>query len=235
MSTDDRRARSRSPVKARSRSRSPRDRGAARNIDAKPSRRVYVRNLPYEAKWMELKDVMKKSGHVEHVEIFLDNEGRSKGCGVVEFKNLEDASKAIKELDGKDFQGRTLRLREDIMDDETYKKQLQNLKDKSRQIKHEQQQIEQMRNQAPPPAAGGLAGMLQQQTGTQQLYAMLNNKNVDQINSTVFVSNLDYDVNWKSLKDTFRRAGTCHRCDIQEDKEGKSKGFGTVIFEFPFE
>jgi RNA recognition motif-containing protein len=188
---------------------------------------------------MELKDLMKKSGNVEHVEIFLDNEGRSKGCGVVEFTNMDDAARAIKEMDGKDFQGRTLRLREDIMDDETYKKQLQTLKDKSRQIKHEQQQMEQMRNHGPPPPSGGpgggLAGMLQQQTGTQQLYAMLNNKNVDPVNSTVFVSNLDYEINWKTLKDTFRRAGTCLRCDIQEDKEGKSKGFGTVVFEFPFE
>merc|ERR1711881_387840 len=116
MATEERRPRSRSPVK-RERSRSPRDRSAARTANAKPSRRVYVRNLPYEAKWMELKDLMKKSGTVEHVEIFLDNEGRSKGCGVVEFTNMDDAARAIKEMDGKDFQGRTLRLREDIMDD----------------------------------------------------------------------------------------------------------------------
>jgi len=226
------RGRSRSPVD-RKRSRSPRGK------DVKPSRRVYVRNLPYEAKWMELKDVMKKSGNVEHVEIFLDNDGRSKGCGVVEFGTIEDATRAIKDMDGKDFQGRTLRLREDIMDDETYKKQLQNLKDKSRQIK-EQHHMDRSHhgNHGGPPAGAGtgtLAGMLQQQNGTQQLYSMLNNKNVDPVNSTVFVSNLDYEITWKSLKDTFRRAGTCLRCDIQEDKEGKSKGFGTVVFEFPFE
>jgi len=38
--------------------------------------------------------------------------GRSKGFGFVEFEKPEDAKKAIETLDGKDFQGRNLRVNE---------------------------------------------------------------------------------------------------------------------------
>ena len=61
-----RRSRSRSPIRRRSRSRSPRrerggrgGKGGNRDVRGKECR-VYVSNLNYDVKWMELKDVMKK-------------------------------------------------------------------------------------------------------------------------------------------------------------------------------
>jgi RNA recognition motif-containing protein len=38
--------------------------------------------------------------------------GRSKGFGFVTFANDEDAKKAIAELDGKEFQGRNMKVNE---------------------------------------------------------------------------------------------------------------------------
>eukprot|EP00061_Rhincodon_typus_P018822 g48162.t1 len=52
---------------------------------------------------------------------------------------------------------------------------------------------------------------------------------------TVFVANLDFKVGWKKLKEVFSMAGTVKRADIKEDKDGKSRGIGTVIFEQPLE
>ena len=48
----------------------------------------------------------------------------------------------------------------------------------------------------------------------------------------VFVGNLSYDTNWKSLKDYFRQIGDVLRADVFEDDRGRSKGVGIVEFKF---
>ncbi|XP_063782127.1 myelin expression factor 2 isoform X1 [Pseudophryne corroboree] len=51
------------------------------------------------------------------------------------------------------------------------------------------------------------------------------------LGTTVFVANLDFKVGWKKLKEVFSIAGNVKRADIKEDKDGKSRGMGTVTFE----
>lgn len=40
---------------------------------------------------------------------------------------------------------------------------------------------------------------------------------------------------WKKLKEVFGMAGVVLRTDILEDRDGKSRGMGTVTFEMPIE
>ena len=71
--------------------------------------------------------------------------------------------------------------------------------------------------------------------------SILNNPNIPneiihalqagRLGSTVFVANLDYKVGWQKLKEVFSMAGVVVRADILEDKDGKSRGIGTVTFE----
>lgn len=49
------------------------------------------------------------------------------------------------------------------------------------------------------------------------------------------VSQLDFKVGWKKLKEVFGIAGVVKRADVKEDKDGKSRGMGTVTFEQPLE
>jgi RNA recognition motif-containing protein len=56
---------------------------------------------------------MKSVGHVSHADIMLDQNGRSKGCGIVVFANAGDASRAIDELNGASFEGRNVLCRMD--------------------------------------------------------------------------------------------------------------------------
>lgn len=49
--------------------------------------------------------------------------------------------------------------------------------------------------------------------------------------SISLVFQLDYKVGWKKLKEVFSMAGVVVRADILEDKDGKSRGIGTVTFE----
>jgi RNA recognition motif-containing protein len=72
---------------------------------------IYVGNINYQATPEELKPLFSEYGEVLSVKIITDREtGRSKGFGFVEMES--GAETAIEELNGKDFQGRRLRVNE---------------------------------------------------------------------------------------------------------------------------
>ncbi len=77
------------------------------------SMKLYVGGLPYATTEKELEEYFAAIGPVASAIIINDREtGRSKGFGFVEMKEDEDGKKAIKELDGKEFGGRTLKINE---------------------------------------------------------------------------------------------------------------------------
>ncbi|QLQ82513.1 hypothetical protein HG537_0H02750 [Torulaspora globosa] len=51
----------------------------------------------------------------------------------------------------------------------------------------------------------------------------------------VFVANLPYSINWQTLKDMFKECGNVIRADVELDRNGYSRGFGTAIFGTPEE
>ncbi|CAH0473971.1 unnamed protein product [Peronospora belbahrii] len=91
------------------------DRESQATSAAKPKRgfRVYVGNLSWNVKWQELKDHMKKAGTVVHADVLEETNGRSKGCGLVEYASQEEAAKAIAELNNTELEGRLIFVRED--------------------------------------------------------------------------------------------------------------------------
>eukprot|EP00992_Anisonema_acinus_P007926 TRINITY_DN3981_c0_g1_i1.p1 TRINITY_DN3981_c0_g1~~TRINITY_DN3981_c0_g1_i1.p1 ORF type:complete len:266 (-),score=34.92 TRINITY_DN3981_c0_g1_i1:172-969(-) len=76
-------------------------------------RRVYVGNLQYSVSWQDLKDHFREVGTPTFVEVFEDQDGQSRGCGVVELKTSEEAQRAIKELTNTRLHGRLIFVRED--------------------------------------------------------------------------------------------------------------------------
>jgi RNA recognition motif-containing protein len=79
-------------------------------------RRVWVGNLSFETSWQQLKDHFKVAGHVLHADIMQDVEGRSKGCGIVEFEHPADALRAISLLSNSTLNERQIMVREDRED-----------------------------------------------------------------------------------------------------------------------
>lgn len=76
------------------------------------AKRIYVGNLPYSTTEDELREVFGEHGSVVSVDILLDrNTGRSRGFGFVEMEDA-DADKAIQNLNGKEMDGRPLRVNE---------------------------------------------------------------------------------------------------------------------------
>ncbi|XP_005376768.1 PREDICTED: myelin expression factor 2 isoform X2 [Chinchilla lanigera] len=181
--------------------------------------RVFISNIPYDMKWQAIKDLMReKVGEVTYVELFKDAEGKSRGCGVVEFKDEEFVKKALETMNKYDLSGRPLNIKEDP-DGENARRALQR-------------------------TGGSFPGGHAPEMGSGLVNlppSILNNPNIPpevisnlqagRLGSTIFVANLDFKVGWKKLKEVFSIAGTVKRADIKEDKDGKSRGMGTVTFE----
>lgn len=73
---------------------------------------IYVGNLPFKATEEEIENLFGAHGEVSSVKLISDREtGRPRGFGFVEMEPA-GADAAIKELDGADFGGRSLRVNE---------------------------------------------------------------------------------------------------------------------------
>lgn len=74
---------------------------------------IYVGNLNYRVREADLQQILEDYGTVSSVKVIMDREtGRSKGFGFVEMNNDEEAAKAIAELNGAEFEGRTMVVKE---------------------------------------------------------------------------------------------------------------------------
>ncbi|NWU73059.1 HNRPM protein, partial [Pterocles burchelli] len=187
--------------------------------------RAFITNIPFDVKWQSLKDLVKeKVGEVTYVELLMDAEGKSRVnvlCphSVVEFKMEESMKKAAEVLNKHSLGGRPLKVKEDP-DGEHARRAMQ--------------KVMAVGGMGIGPGPGG-PGMINIPP------SILNNPNIPneiihalqagRLGSTVFVANLDYKVGWKKLKEVFSMAGVVVRADILEDKDGKSRGIGTVTFE----
>ncbi|XP_027322691.1 myelin expression factor 2 isoform X2 [Anas acuta] len=181
--------------------------------------RVFISNIPYDMKWQAIKDLMReKVGEVTYVELFKDAEGKSRGCGVVEFKDEEFVKKALETMNKYDLNGRPLNIKEDP------------------EGEHARRALQRVGGQFPggqgPDMAPGLMNLPPSIVNNPNIPPeVISNLQAGRLGSTIFVANLDFKVGWKKLKEVFSIAGTVKRADIKEDKDGKSRGMGTVTFE----
>ena len=75
------------------------------------SNRLYVGNLPFHATESLISERFSSCGEVRSVDLVLDRvSGQSRGFGFVEMATSEGAQKALSELNGQDFEGRSLRV-----------------------------------------------------------------------------------------------------------------------------
>ena len=70
---------------------------------------MYVSNLGFHASDDDLRELFSAFGQVSSAKIIMDRTtGRSRGFGFVEMGSVSDATLAMKELDGKDVDGRRI-------------------------------------------------------------------------------------------------------------------------------
>lgn len=76
-------------------------------------KKLYAGNLPYSIDNDGLKNLFSEAGEVSSAMVIMDRmTGRSKGFGFVEFANDADADKAVEMFDGKEIEGRSLKVNE---------------------------------------------------------------------------------------------------------------------------
>ena len=74
---------------------------------------IYVGNLAFTSTEDEIRQLFEQHGAVERVNLITDREsGRPRGFGFVEMGDRTEGDRAIQELDGKDFGGRSLTVNE---------------------------------------------------------------------------------------------------------------------------
>jgi RNA recognition motif-containing protein len=75
------------------------------------SGRLYVGNLSYDASEGDLFELFNGVGKVQNAEVVVNNRTqRSKGFAFVTMAGIEEAKRAVAELNGKDFMGRALQI-----------------------------------------------------------------------------------------------------------------------------
>lgn len=73
--------------------------------------KIYVGNLPYDATENDIEQAFSEFGKVTSVNLLKDNQtGQLKGFGFVEMAEVSEGQAAIKEMSGKDFMGRELKV-----------------------------------------------------------------------------------------------------------------------------
>lgn len=77
------------------------------------AKKLYVGNLPYSVDDASLHAKFAEFGQVDSARVIMDRDsGRSKGFGFVEMASDEDAERAINEMNGREFSGRTVNVSE---------------------------------------------------------------------------------------------------------------------------
>ena len=74
--------------------------------------KLYVGNLPFSATEESVRALFAPHGSVDKISLITDRDtGRPRGFGFVEMSNA-DAARAMQALNGKDFEGRALKINE---------------------------------------------------------------------------------------------------------------------------
>lgn len=77
------------------------------------SKKIYVGNLSYETADEDLRAIFSEAGKIVSVKIITDPyTGQSRGFAFVEMETATEANKAISSLNGRELNGKTIRVNE---------------------------------------------------------------------------------------------------------------------------
>ncbi|XP_013140500.1 PREDICTED: myelin expression factor 2-like isoform X3 [Papilio polytes] len=202
------------------------ERDRSNDRDRSEGKRLFVSNIPYEYRWTDLKDLFKeKVGDVAFVELFTDDHGKPRGCGVVTFSTAEAAKKALSVMHRYELFGRKLVLKEEMGNNDRTRNNTRSGGGNSRNAREEKD------NWGPSKP---------RESENYNTYG-LSLQFLDSINvqpplvKKVFVANLDYKADRTKIKEVFKMAGKVYNIDLAVDKDGNSRGFAVIEYDHPVE
>lgn len=208
--------------------------GAAAGAHAAGDERtqLVVHNLPAHVRWQDLKDLFRRAGTVLRADVHANPQDPRAACiGTVLFATEMDAHRAINTLHGYMWHGRILDV---TLDHDLITSEME---------RHTARTGAEYEGLARAPAAAriplhdGASGMVDVAPG----YGLPPRAPSDAWppvpppypGRVLFVGNLPFHCQWQDLKDLFRAAGNIQRADVALNDEGRSRGFGTVLFASP--
>lgn len=148
---------------------------------------------------------MRDAGDVQYSKVLTDRDGRSKGCGIVEFSTVEGAQDAIEKLTDTELKGRKIFVREDREDGKRTGGA----------------------PRAPKAEASAEGGDAPAASSPSAAPAAASDK-VE--GSQLFIGNLSWDTTWQELKDHFATVGDVQYSNVAVGRDGRKKGFGFIRF-----
>ncbi|KAF8741168.1 RNA recognition motif, partial [Rhizoctonia solani] len=208
---------------------------------------LFVGNLPYRVRWQDLKDLFRKAGTVLRADVSLGPDNRSRGYGTVLLATAEDAGKATDMYNGYVWQNRTLEVRPDRLPPEL-----------DMGLNHGNPSggvstvpvTNPMVPLAVPQPGHALDPLSRPMSATLGQDAPAHSPGIfapspfgpspsnwsntafqgGASNRQLFIGNLPFQCQWQDLKDLFRAAGQILRADVALGPDGRSRGFGTVVY-----
>lgn len=183
-------------------------------------KRCYVGNLAWKTSWQDLKDKFREYGNVVYTNVMRDDEGRSKGWGIVEYETPEEALQAINTVNGTELDGRRILVREDRED--------RDVKQSNGEAAAAPRAPRARRGRGAPAGdrGGRAAGRGGRGAGRGGPPAQTGESSGLQI----VVQGIPWAYTWRELKDLFAEMGDVERADVATGYDGRSRGFGTVRF-----
>ncbi|KAH8385865.1 hypothetical protein KR200_000856 [Drosophila serrata] len=225
--------------------------------------RVYISNIPYDYRWQDLKDLFRRIvGSIEYVQLFHDESGKARGCGIVEFKDPENVQKAMEKMNRYEVNGRELVVKEDHGEQRDQYGRIvrdgaggggggnggggggggggnggggrDHMDDRDRGFSRRDDDRLSGRNNF------NMMSNDYNNSSNYNLYGLsasfLESLGISgPLHNKVFVANLDYKVDNKKLKQVFKLAGKVQSVDLSLDKEGHSRGFAVIEYDHPVE
>lgn len=184
---------------------------------------LFVGNLPYRVRWQDLKDLFRRAGTVLRADVSLGPDNRSRGYGTVLLATAEEAGRAVDMFNGYSWQTRILEVRPDRLP-----------QDMDKPLGNASGTAVAGLPPLPLPVQGPIPLHFQKRSDDLEYASLFNlyepTGSPSSSSRSLFVGNLPFHCQWQDLKDLFRQAGTIIRADVALGPDGRSRGFGTVIF-----
>ncbi|CAF0731430.1 unnamed protein product [Rotaria sordida] len=212
---------------------------------------VHVSNIPYDMRWTALKDLFRTEvGEVMYTEVF-ERDGKSLGCGSVEFRTVEEAKRAVEKMHQFEYGGRKLAVKLDEEGYRTRRAKYQALEGRLSQKGNILHHHNNLSNQF--GGSDGNTGSLSRSSQISGLNSVgvslsgyssvagippyiLQRLGIEgPITNKVFVANLDFKCDEKKVREVFSLAGRVRDVTLKRTKEGQSRGMAVVEYEYPLE
>lgn len=212
---------------------------------------VHVSNIPYDMRWATLKDLFRTEvGEVMYTEVF-ERDGRSLGCGSVEFRTVEEAKRAVEKMHQFEYGGRKLAVKLDEEGYRTRRAKYQSLEgrlsQKGNMFHHHHNMsnrfagndgnTDSLSRSSQIVGLGSVGGSLSGYSSVAGIPQYLLQKlGIDgPITNKIFVANLDFKCDEKKVREVFSLAGRVRDVTLKRTKEGQSRGMAVVEYESPLE